>query len=1150
MNADFAATPWHAASYERFLFERLPELLALRLPLGGCRVEPGGANSYRVTVRLQAEGAAVETVFEDVPMPEPRGVFHFKGRRIVVPPVAAGDDLDTAEIACVGEQLYGAIEARLGEAPRDVAWDESLLRAWIPLSAWIGELFERAGQPLTDTNWLCERAHLRRILLPPNPRMFRPGHYGRVCPIETPEGPNIGRVLALSVGATIRDGRIVVEDGSPAAGYGLVAHMVPFLEHDEPARLLMGVNMLRQWLTPPDPEPALVQTGFEPDDAAFWCGRSFLTAFVSWGVDTFEDGIVVSESAAARLAYPAALEPGDKLSNRHGSKGIVSRILRDAEMPRLEDGTPVELVFDCTGLFSRLNVGLVREAVQGLLARHAGAPAIVPPFAAPKEADLREALRRAGLPADGMTQLFLPPSSAGSADLPPTPSREREGAADLPPTPSREREGAIPDSTSRSADLPPTPSREREGAIPIFPPSRLREGGRGVRSAEPAPDRVKRAAELEPLRYRSTVGYVYWGKLDHRAADKIAATVTTERAQRQGSLEYYALKQCGAVETIREQFNTRAAEREDAATLAERAAAGPVLQAPPPAPQCARLFGRLAAAGIEASLEAAGVAFRLAPPAADGAPGGADGHDSLAGEASSASAGPAGRAAPSPESALALARPVAYAGTARERLQASSEPALVLARPVAHPWLPELSVSAIGACPELPEYRDVVEANASLARVAEAAGALPAATARAAAGLERAVRALFEGLVGPEQLRLEARTLFSGRAVAAPSLDLRHDRAEIPDEIAWTLFGPLVEREAGREEAARRSDRAVAALDAVMERSWVILHRPPVIEPTGMIAFRATRSPERVVRIPPMANALMDADFDGDLLTVFLPITEPGQREAGERLSIAAHLRRDPGLLPLLLPAMGARYGLALLGRAPEGPAEISRTAGTEVRLRDGLVGRESILAAAGRVLAEAGVEAALGCIERLAALGFAAAKRSGLSMPPFAAGAPAFPPPPESASPRLWDAHREDAIARLVADRANEESPAYPFLLAALSGARGTLEAIPRYLAAFGVVENAEGGRTAIRQSLYAGFTAEELGVLAVRSRNGHALAVRELDQVTRTVWQRFRPAGLNVLDRAMRSPCPGIVLAHAAAAGEPDPLESEDARFLVGSW
>ena len=198
-----------------------------------------------------------------------------------------------------------------------------------------------------------------------------------------PEGPNIGRVLTIAQGAEIREQRLVVVDDRPEATLGLSASAIPLLEHDDANRALMGANMLRQWVPQSTPEPALVQTGLEPDADDFWAGRNLLTAFVSWGADTFDDGILVSESCARRFDAPYALEPGDKLSNRHGTKGVVSRVLPDAQMPHLPDGTPVDLVYNFFGLHVRMNFGQVREAVLGTIARRRGEPVLAPPFGAP-----------------------------------------------------------------------------------------------------------------------------------------------------------------------------------------------------------------------------------------------------------------------------------------------------------------------------------------------------------------------------------------------------------------------------------------------------------------------------------------------------------------------------------------------------------------------------------------------------------------------------------------------------------------------------------------------------------------------------------------------------------------------------------------------
>ena len=97
--------------------------------------------------------------------------------------------------------------------------------------------------------------------IPQHERVFAPGDAGRTCPFMMPEGPNIYRLRSIASGAAVRDGRLVVVDERPEAGLSTVTALIPFLEHNDPSRLLMGSNMLRQWIAPPDPEPALVQTG-------------------------------------------------------------------------------------------------------------------------------------------------------------------------------------------------------------------------------------------------------------------------------------------------------------------------------------------------------------------------------------------------------------------------------------------------------------------------------------------------------------------------------------------------------------------------------------------------------------------------------------------------------------------------------------------------------------------------------------------------------------------------------------------------------------------------------------------------------------------------------------------------------------------------
>ena len=130
-----------------------------------------------------------------------------------------------------------------------------------------------------------------------------------------------------------------------------------------------------------------------------------------------------------------------------------------------------------------------------------------------------------------------------------------------------------------------------------------------------------------------------------------------------------------------------------------------------------------------------------------------------------------------------------------------------------------------------------------------------------------------------------------------------------------------------------------------MERSWVIINRAPTLTPTCLLSFHPVRIPEPVIRLHPLTCPLLNADFDGDTASVFLPVTAAAQREAGERLSVAGHLVRDPGVLESLLPTQAALWGLADLSRSTQGRDEIARLAGADVAAPEGLVTREALLA-------------------------------------------------------------------------------------------------------------------------------------------------------------------------------------------------------------
>ncbi|MBI2201574.1 MAG: hypothetical protein HYU43_06500, partial [Armatimonadetes bacterium] len=161
---------------------------------------------------LRGEAGEIELAYPDLPQPDQDGVFLVEGNYRVVVPVPSQPELETAQIRCVGEQLCDFFAAHLGEAPGSLPWDAALARAWLPIDVWMRE-FHRTdtSQYLQTTNWLDRHTHLRRLsLIPilPHPlsreEVFKPGQMGRTCPFCTPEGPNIGRVLEVAVGAQIR----------------------------------------------------------------------------------------------------------------------------------------------------------------------------------------------------------------------------------------------------------------------------------------------------------------------------------------------------------------------------------------------------------------------------------------------------------------------------------------------------------------------------------------------------------------------------------------------------------------------------------------------------------------------------------------------------------------------------------------------------------------------------------------------------------------------------------------------------------------------------------------------------------------------------------------------------------------------------------
>ena len=617
-------------------------------------------------------------------------------------PGAKSDDIDhlgQRRVRFVGEILQQKVRTGMMQIKRNIQDRMSIIDVDTalpihiinqrPLQARIKEFFttNQLSQFMAQENVLYEIEHLRTLsALGPGGltreraglevRDVHPSHYGRVCPIHTPEGPNIGLILHLSTYAKINEfgiietpyvkvkngkitgeiiylnaleeekyniahagipydengkiteekveARIKTEQGAvsrneidfidvaPNQAFSIATSMIPFLEHNNANRALMGSNMQKQAVPCVLPEAPLVATGMEelasrdggrmviaeedgivsyldakkiivkgktektPDKtynlvnfmrnnnfAVFHqrplvnvgdkikkgdiladtsstvggqisLGQNIFIAFLSWSGSTYEDAIIVSERLVKKSKFTSVyveeftcvvrdtklgpeittrdipnvgelklkdldedgvvrigaevrendilvgkitpkgeteltpeerllrsifaekardvkdtslrmehgkrgriiavkifsrdlghmleagiikkivievaqirnISVGDKLSGRHGNKGVISTILPEEDMPYTADGTPIDIILSPLGVPSRMNLGQILEMHLGMAANSLGYQAIVPPFLGAKHEEIKEELKKAGLPESGKLKLF------------------------------------------------------------------------------------------------------------------------------------------------------------------------------------------------------------------------------------------------------------------------------------------------------------------------------------------------------------------------------------------------------------------------------------------------------------------------------------------------------------------------------------------------------------------------------------------------------------------------------------------------------------------------------------------------------------------------------------------------------------------------
>ena len=611
---------------------------------------------------------------------------------------AKSDDIDhlgQRRVRFVGEILQQKVRTGMMQIKRNIQDRMSIIDVDTalpihiinqrPLQARVKEFFttNQLSQFMAQENVLYEMEHLRTLsALGPGGltreraglevRDVHPSHYGRVCPIHTPEGPNIGLILHLSTYAKINDfgiietpyikvkngkltseivylnaleeekyniahagipydedgkitedkveARIKTEPGTVSKNevdfidvatnqaFSIATSMIPFLEHNNANRALMGSNMQKQAVPCVLPEAPLVATGVEAlasrdsgrlviaeedgvisyldsrkivvegknkktynlvnflrnnnfsvfhqrpmvnvgnkvkkgdvladtsstVDGQISLGQNIFVAFLSWSGSTYEDAIIISERLVKKSKFTSVyveefvctvrdtklgpeittrdipnvgelklkdldedgivrvgaevrendilvgkitpkgeteltpeerllrsifaekardvkdtslrmehgkrgriigvkifsrdlghsleagiikkiiievaqirnISVGDKLSGRHGNKGVISTILPEEDMPYTEDGTPIDIILSPLGVPSRMNLGQILEMHLGMAANSLGYQAIVPPFLGARHEEIREELKKAGLPENGKMKLF------------------------------------------------------------------------------------------------------------------------------------------------------------------------------------------------------------------------------------------------------------------------------------------------------------------------------------------------------------------------------------------------------------------------------------------------------------------------------------------------------------------------------------------------------------------------------------------------------------------------------------------------------------------------------------------------------------------------------------------------------------------------
>lgn len=189
-----------------------------------------------------------------------------------------------------------------------------------------------------------------------------------------------------------RTAEVIIEEGTVIS-----QDLIEALEREKAEDLLMPENEFYQTLkqTIHDYEIATqtVETQYKAE-----------LEFLRKGDTDLDPGVI--RQVKVYITSKRKLQVGDKMAGRHGNKGVVSRIVPEADMPYLSDGQAIEIILNPLGVPSRMNMGQLFETHLGIAAHRAGIKVKSPVFEGFPEAKIWEMMKKAGLPEDGKFYLY------------------------------------------------------------------------------------------------------------------------------------------------------------------------------------------------------------------------------------------------------------------------------------------------------------------------------------------------------------------------------------------------------------------------------------------------------------------------------------------------------------------------------------------------------------------------------------------------------------------------------------------------------------------------------------------------------------------------------------------------------------------------